>query len=71
MSLLGKMSVQEKMAELERRIAALEAKRPPTDAYSRVTMRKTTTTTTVPDLEPEMGGLWKSFDALMQKAFGK
>ena len=59
-----KIPVQEKIAELERRIVALE------DAWR---SRTVTTTRTVKvatvDLEPEMGGLWKSFDALMNKVF--
>ena len=60
----AKMSVQEKVAELERRIQALE-QRP-----------RTITTTTVTsvrgrfhsmDLEPEWAKLWSAFDSLMAK----
>ena len=58
-----KISIQEKIADLERRLLVLEGKSSP---------RATTTTTTVngpfPDgAEKEWTGLWKSFDALMDK----
>lgn len=63
-----KISVQEKIAELERRIVALESQQ---KSRSAATTTKTTVTTTGVDLEPELGGLWASFDALFKKAFGR
>ena len=59
-----KIPLQNKIAELERRIEALEKQR------GTVTT-KTTVTTAAVDLEPEMSGIWKSVDALFTKAFGR
>lgn len=56
-----KMSLQEKIAELERRIADLE-KRQRVDAYSTKTVHRV-------NLEPEMGRIWASVDALFAKVF--
>lgn len=54
-----KVPLQEKIAELESRIARLE---------QLLAGRKVTTrTTTTVDMEPEMSNLWKSVDALMTK----
>lgn len=65
-----KVSVQEKVAELERRIVALEdaAKKTATTTAAR-TVRTTTTTVAAPDLDAEMSGVWKAFDVLFEKAF--
>lgn len=52
------VSVQAKLAELESRIAAIEKHYPAT---------RTPATPTRVDLEPEMGLVWKSFDALFDK----
>ena len=65
-ALKGKVTMQEKIAELERRIIALESQsRKPTTA---TTTRRTVTSSTL-DLEPEMSGIWQSIDALFKKAF--
>lgn len=58
--LVAKMSMQQKIAELESRIAALEKQRH--------TVTKTTTVAHV-DLEPELSGLWSHVDMLIRKAF--
>ena len=58
-----KVTVQEKGAELERRIADLE-KRQFTDARATQTIRRVS-------LEPEFGRVWASVDALFKKAFGR
>lgn len=58
-----KITVQEKIAELERRIVALEK-------AQRAHTVTTTTTTRAVGLEPEMSGVWKSVDALFAKVFG-
>lgn len=60
--LIAKMSIQEKVAELERRIAAIEK-------THRVTTTTTTRTVAQVDLEPELGSIWKNFDALFAKVF--
>lgn len=57
-----KTSAQEKIAELERRIAALESQRQPVDAVSRTTVTRVS-------VEPEMGRIWASVDALFAKVF--
>lgn len=54
-----KIPLQDKIAELERRIVALETQ-------ARTVERVTIRTRTV-DLEPEMGNIWRSFDALFAK----
>lgn len=59
--LVAKMSIQEKIADLESRIVALEKR------YAVTTV--TTTTTRPVDLEPEMSSIWKSVDALFAKVF--
>lgn len=59
-----KIPIQEKIAELEARIVALEKAR----ARGYTVHRERTVEV---DLEPESGRLWKAFDALMDKAFGK
>lgn len=59
------MPLHEKIADLERRILALEQQARRTTT----TTTRTTTTADVMDLEPEAGRLWASFDALMAKAF--
>lgn len=63
--LVAKMSIQDKIAELESRIAALEQKY----GTKTVTTTKTTIRHSDVDLEPEMSGIWKSVDALFKKAF--
>ena len=60
----SKMSVQEKVAELESRIADLEKRQRPVDAYSRTTVRRV-------DIQPEMDGVWRSIDRLFTKVFGR
>ena len=57
-----KISVQEKIAELERRIADLERGRR-TDAYATRTVLRV-------DPEPEMGRVFRAMDALCAKVFG-
>jgi hypothetical protein len=60
----GKVTVQQKIAELESRIVALEK--------AQKTVTRTVTTTVqdgAVDLEPEMGRMWASFDALFAKVF--
>lgn len=53
-----KILLQEKIAELEHRITALEkAQRPTTKIIQQI------------DLEPEISAMWKSFTALCGKAF--
>ena len=59
--LKAKMGLQDKIADLERRIVALE-KAEKSRVYTR-------TTITHKDVAPEMGNIWKSFDALFKKAF--
>lgn len=60
-----KITVQEKIAELERRIVALESQR-------FVTTKTTTTVASkVPDLDAEVDSVWKSFDTLFKKAFSR
>ena len=56
-----KITIQEKIAELESRIAALEK--------ARTATTKTTITTKVSqvDLEPEFGGIFKQMNALFEK----
>jgi hypothetical protein len=61
--MIAQVTVQEKIAELESRIAALEKRE-----GSRTTVTRSTTTTAV-DLEPEMGRIWKAVDAFFAKAF--
>lgn len=61
-----KVTVQEKVAELERRIVALESR----PNYSHTVIKAASThTVTGLCLEPELSGLWASFDRLMAKAF--
>lgn len=60
---MSKLSLQEKIADLERRILELE-KRQCTDARATQTMTRV-------NLEPEMGRIWASVDALFKKAFGR
>lgn len=57
-----KISAQDKIAELEQRIAALEKRQQPVDAVSRTTLTRVS-------LEPEMGRIWASMDALFAKVF--
>ncbi len=55
-----KIPLQEKIAELERRIQVLEARD-----------KTTARTVTVETLQPEWGRMWKTFDQVMEKAFGR
>lgn len=59
-----KMSMQEKIAELERRIIDLESKKT-------VVNVTTTTTTTKPglDINAEIDNIFKSVDAMFKKVF--
>lgn len=62
-----KITVQEKIAELERRIVALES------AKSQPSVTRTTTTTTGPltaDQETHLSNMWSHFDAMFS-ALGK
>ena len=59
-----KIPLQDKIAELERRIEALECRRP-------AVVRETRTTERMVDLEPEMGLVWKAFDSLFVKLRGR
>lgn len=61
----AKMTVQEKIADLERRVMALEQQQRVSVSYTKVTKN----TDPAIDLEPEMGNVWKSFSALFDKAF--
>lgn len=60
-----KVTVQEKIAELESRIAALEQ----AQRSSAFTTTTRTVTTEAVSLEPEMGNVWDSVNALFRKAF--
>jgi uncharacterized coiled-coil protein SlyX len=61
-----KIPIQEKIAELESRIAALEK----LASHQRTTVT-TTSTNRVVDLEPEAGNVWAAVDKLFAKVFGK
>lgn len=63
-----KIPIQEKLAELERRIAVLERRQPFVQVKNYPASSEMRTGYV--DIEPEVGGLWKAFDALMAKAFG-
>ena len=52
-----KISLQEKIADLERRVQLLEK------------LRAVEREVRMVDLEPEMSGMWASFDALFKKVF--
>jgi hypothetical protein len=59
-----KIPMQEKIAELESRIAALEK-----GATKITTTTTTTTRRATVDLDPEWSGIWKQVDALFAKVF--
>lgn len=61
-----KMSVQEKIADLERRIVELEKRGRAPDGFYAATTATQTYAGTV-SLEPEMSRVWKSVDALFAK----
>ena len=60
-----KIPIQEKIAELERRIVALESRQ----EHTTTTTKTIITNANDIDLEPEWSGIWQSLDALFKKAF--
>lgn len=61
--LIGKMLLQEKMADLESRIVALEK------TCRRHTVTTTTTVKSIDRLEKEANAVWKAFNDLFVKVF--
>lgn len=60
-----KITVQEKIAELERRIVSLETTRNQEKRAARAAAQQ------IVNPEPELGRVWKAFDALFAKVFPK